>query len=93
MLYVWNFAPLLENADVLWAGVVGTLRLFVICMALGMSFGLFVGLGRHAKSRWIYFPATAFVELFRNTPVLVQILWFYYALPIAANGRRRAPWA
>jgi polar amino acid transport system permease protein len=27
-------------------------------------------------------PATAFVEFFRNTPVLVQILWFYYALPI-----------
>ena len=27
-------------------------------------------------------PATAFVEFFRNTPVLVQILWFYFALPI-----------
>ena len=71
MLYRWNFAPLLENADVLWAGVVGTLRLFVICMVLGMSFGLLVGFGRHAKSRWVYAPATAFVELFRNTPVLV----------------------
>ena len=33
-------------------------------------------------SRWIHWPATAFVEFFRNTPVLVQILWFYYALPI-----------
>ena len=82
MNYHWNFAPLLENADVLWAGVIGTLRLFVICMLLGMSFGLLVGLGRHARSRWAYLPATAFVEVFRNTPVLVQILWFYYALPI-----------
>ena len=82
MNYHWNFAPLLDNTDVLWAGVVGTLRLFVICMVLGMSFGLFVGLGRHARSRWAYLPATAFVEVFRNTPVLVQILWFYYALPI-----------
>jgi polar amino acid transport system permease protein len=27
-------------------------------------------------------PATIFVEFFRNTPVLVQILWFYFALPI-----------
>jgi polar amino acid transport system permease protein len=34
------------------------------------------------QSRWVYAPATAFVEFFRNTPVLVQILWFYYALPI-----------
>jgi len=80
--YHWNFAPVFENLDVLWAGAIGTLRLFVICVVLGFGFGLVVGLGRHARSRWIYLPATAFVEFFRNTPVLVQILWFYYALPI-----------
>ena len=33
-------------------------------------------------ARWLHLPATAFVEFFRNTPVLVQILWFYFALPI-----------
>lgn len=82
MNYHWNFAPLIENADVLWSGALGTLRLFAICMVLGMGSGLVVGLGRHAKSRWVYVPATVFVEFFRNTPVLVQILWFYYALPI-----------
>ena len=81
-LYRWNFAPVLENLDVLWAGALGTLRLFVICVVLGFGFGLVVGLGRHARSRWVHLPATAFVEFFRNTPVLVQILWFYYALPI-----------
>ena len=81
-LYRWNFAPVLDNLDVLWAGAIGTLRLFVICLVLGFGFGLVVGLGRHARSRWVYLPATAFVEFFRNTPVLVQILWFYYALPI-----------
>jgi len=81
-LYRWNFAPVLENADVLWAGAIGTLRLFAICVVHGFGFGLVVGLGRHAQARWVYLPATAFVEFFRNTPVLVQILWFYYALPI-----------
>src|SRR5678815_5614335 len=82
MAYRWNFAPLFENADVLWAGALGTLRLFVICVVLGLGAGLVVALGRIARSRWIHAPATAFVEFFRNTPVLVQILWFYYALPI-----------
>jgi len=82
MAYRWNFAPLLENADVLWAGALGTLRLFAICVVLGLGAGLVVALGRIARSRWIHAPATAFVEFFRNTPVLVQILWFYYALPI-----------
>ena len=37
---------------------------------------------RYARSRLINWPATAFVEVFRNTPVLVQIIWFYYAFPI-----------
>ena len=63
---------MLENLDVLWAGALGTLRLFVICVVLGFGFGLVVGLGRHARSRWVHLPATAFVEFFRNTPVLVQ---------------------
>jgi polar amino acid transport system permease protein len=80
--YHWNLAPVFENADVLWVGAIGTLRLFAICMVAGMSFGLVVGLGRQARSRWLYLPATLFVEFFRNTPVLVQILWFYYALPL-----------
>ena len=82
MAYRWNFAPVFDNADVLLAGAVGTLRLFVICVLAGLSLGLLVGLGRYAKARLFHWPATAFVEFFRNTPVLVQILWFYFALPI-----------
>jgi polar amino acid transport system permease protein len=42
----------------------------------------FAPLWANADVRWAYLPATGFVEFFRNTPVLVQILWFYYALPI-----------
>jgi polar amino acid transport system permease protein len=82
MSYRWNFAPILENADVLLAGAIGTLRLFAICAVVGLSLGLVVGLMRHARAKWAYWPASAFVEFFRDTPVLVQILWFYYALPI-----------
>jgi len=82
MAYRWNFAPVFDNADVLLAGAVGTLRLFAICAVVGLSLGLVVGLGRYSLQRWLHWPATAFVEFFRNTPVLVQILWFYFALPI-----------
>ena len=82
MDYQWSFGPLLEYWDVLAVGALGTLRMFAICAVLGLGLGLFVGLARRARARWIYWPATAFVEFFRNTPVLVQILWFYFALPI-----------
>ena len=82
MAYRWNFAPVFDNLDVLWVGALGTLRLFAICAVIGLSLGLAVGLARYAKRRAVNWPATAFVEFFRNTPVLVQILWFYFALPI-----------
>jgi polar amino acid transport system permease protein len=80
----WDFASVLANTDALLAGAIGTLRLFVICLVLGLSLGLVVGLGRYSRRRVLYLPATVFVEFFRNTPVLVQILWFYFALPILA---------
>ena len=82
MAYRWNFAPVWDNLDVLLAGAVGTVRLFIICLSVGLVLGLLVGLGRRSAKRWLYWPASAFVEFFRNTPVLVQILWFYFALPI-----------
>jgi polar amino acid transport system permease protein len=78
----WDFASILDNSDALLVGAAGTLRIFAICLVLGLSLGLVVGLGRYARNPLLNWPATAFVEFFRNTPVLVQILWFYFALPI-----------
>ncbi len=78
----WDFASVFDNTDALLVGAAGTLRIFAICLVLGLSLGLLVGLGRYSRNRWIHIPATIFVEFFRNTPVLVQILWFYFALPI-----------
>ena len=78
----WDFASVFENTDALLVGAAGTLRIFAICLVLGLSLGLVIGLGRYSRNRWLHIPATVFVEFFRNTPVLVQILWFYFALPI-----------
>jgi polar amino acid transport system permease protein len=82
MAQAWDFASILANKEALVAGAIGTVRLFAICLVAGLGFGLVVGLGRYARTRWLNWPAALFVEFFRNTPVLVQILWFYFALPI-----------
>ena len=81
-MHQWDFASVLDNSDALLVGALGTLRIFAICLVAGLSFGLVVGLGRYSQRRLFYWPATVFVEFFRNTPVLVQIIWFYFALPI-----------
>lgn len=78
----WNFDAVWANPEALLAGAAGTLRLFAVALVLGLSLGLLVGLARRSRRRLVYLPASAFVEFFRNTPVLVQILWFYFALPM-----------
>lgn len=82
MEHSWDFATIFQNWNVLWIGLRGTIFIFLITVALGLGGGLLVGVCRYERNRWIRWPATVFVEVFRNTPVLVQIIWFYYAFPI-----------
>lgn len=82
MDYNWDFASVFANSDALLMGAVGTVKIFLICLVSGLSLGLLVGLARYSSRNWFYIPASVFVEFFRNTPVLVQILWFYFALPM-----------
>lgn len=82
MNHAWDFAAILANWQVLWVGLQGTLIVFATTVTLGLGGGLPVGVCRHAKNPLLRLPSMAFVEVFRNTPVLVQIIWFYYAFPI-----------
>src|SRR6185437_10831269 len=51
-------------------------------IVLGLAIGLLTGLLRLSRSKFITAPLVAYVEIFRCTPLLVQIIWFYYALPV-----------
>ena len=51
-------------------------------MAAALVGGMLVGMARYSKAKVLNWPATLYIELFRNTPVFVQIIWFYYAFPV-----------
>jgi polar amino acid transport system permease protein len=80
--YNWDFLSVFLNWKLLGLGLVNTIKLTVLCLLFGLFFGFFVGAARYSYRRTFNWPATAFVELFRNTPALVQIIWFFFALPI-----------
>jgi polar amino acid transport system permease protein len=48
----------------------------------GMAIGLLVALVRIARVPLIDHAASLYVDFFRATPVLAQLIWIYYALPI-----------
>lgn len=82
MEYNWDFGAVWTYRALLWTGLQNTIILAVLCLVLGLFFGLFVGAARYSTRPILNYPATAFVELFRNTPVLIQIMWFFFAFPI-----------
>lgn len=61
-------------------GVVTTLKLTVISVAIGTLLGLFFSILRLSKSRPLSWLSAAYVDFFRGTPLLVQILMFNYAI-------------
>jgi len=78
----WDFSFLLEQRDFILKGFFGTLRLAAISLVFGMILGLLAAALRLSPFRALQFIGAAFVELFRNIPVLVQMFWFYFTVPI-----------
>jgi polar amino acid transport system permease protein len=64
------------------SGIQATLAVTLGALALGAVLGLPFGMARLSKRRWLSMPAVAYIEAFRNTPALVQLIWIYYCLPI-----------
>ena len=90
MEYTWDFKVVADNFHILLRGVGVTIELWAVAMALGLGLGLLVSLGPLSGRRWLRYPAIGYVEVFRNTPVLIQLIWFYYAFPIVL-GQQLTP--
>jgi polar amino acid transport system permease protein len=81
-MYTWHFDVAWDYREVFLRGALITLELSLAALAIGIVLGLLVGIGRNSRHGLISWPAAAFVEIFRSTPTLVQLVWIYYALPI-----------
>jgi polar amino acid transport system permease protein len=70
-----SFGPLLK-------GLIVTLELTLAANAIGLTFGFLVALLIMSRIAVIRLPAMLFVEFFRCTPAIVQIVWFFYCVPM-----------
>jgi len=81
-MYQWHF-------DIVWGyrwlfltGTAVTIGLTIAIVILGMAVGLVAGIAQISRSPVLRWLSWAYIEMFRLTPLLVLLLWFYYALPI-----------
>jgi polar amino acid transport system permease protein len=85
MTYRFRWDAVWNSLDFLMAGLQMTLLLSAVTLVLAMIGGLIIAgldMSRWRALRWI---GVSFGEIIRNTPILVQLLWVYYVLPIVFN--------
>jgi polar amino acid transport system permease protein len=82
MTYQFRFDAVWNNLPFLMEGLWLTVAISFLALAMSMVLGLLVAIVRMSKNRAVSLIAAGYVEVFRDTPVLVQLFWFYYVLPI-----------
>ncbi len=80
-----QFGRVIEFLPDLVRGAWVTLALSAIAVGLGLVLGLLLALARLSGRRLLDWPAYIYIEFFRTTPPLVQIVWLYYGLPKLAG--------
>lgn len=73
----------------LWRGAIVAVMVVIVAELIGVTIGLTLALMRLSGRRLLAWPAIGYVDLIRGTPMMVQILFFFFAVPAlykAATG-------
>ncbi len=81
----WDVIP--NNLDFLMSGLQMTLIISATALFFAMIGGLLLALVDMSRYLAVRAIGLAIGEVIRNTPILVQLLWVYYVLPIVFNIR------
>ena len=81
MDYQFDFGALLQYSDLFLQGTAVTLGLTAVACFFGLSLGVGGAAGLRSKHRLLQKFVTAYVELIRNTPFIVQMFFFFFGLP------------
>lgn len=77
-----GFGEVLRYWPFLLDGLRWTVQISLIAMAGGLLIGMLVALARVYQVPVLSTVGALYVDFFRSTPVLAQLIWIYYALPI-----------
>ena len=78
-------------SGVLLQGLRYTLLVSVLGITFGLAWGLVVAVARMSKYRVVRGITIGYIEVMRCTPLLVQLVWIYYALPTLTGIQFSAP--
>lgn len=81
MAYQFDFLSTFDYTGVLIKGVITTVELIAVGGVLGVAVGIFGAWARTQGPSWLRPIVSAYVELIRNTPFLIQLFFIFFGLP------------
>ena len=81
MTYKFDFAVLLPYWEQFLDGCWLTLRLSAISVVIGLGVGLLTVMAKRSRFAPLRWSADGYIEVIRNTPFLVQVLFIFFGLP------------
>ncbi len=90
MNYQFQFDAVFAAWPLLLKGTWITVQLSLTATVLGLAVAVLGAWGKTAGPGWLRFPINVYIEVIRNTPFLVQLFFFFFALP--AIGLRWSPY-
>ena len=85
--YQFRWDTVWGSFDFLMGGLQMTLIISALTLVLAMAGGLVIALLDMSRFRALRWIGVSVGEVVRNTPILVQLLWVYYVLPIVFSVR------
>ena len=76
-----DFGVIFDNFDTLLQAFLVTIVLALFAELLGIVLGLVLALMKIGRSKLLSAPAQVYIDVFRGTPLLVQIIFIYFATP------------
>lgn len=80
--YQFRWDVVVANLPFLVPGIGLTLLISVVTLLISSVLGMLLALMSMSRIGGVRMVASIFGEIIRNTPILVQLLWVYYVLPI-----------
>ena len=78
--YTFQWRQAFQKLPLLLDGALVTLQIALLSMAMGIAFAVILAVSRNSRSWWAHAPATAWVEVSRNTPALFQFYMAHFGL-------------
>lgn len=88
-----DFEPVFESWQFLAGGLLQTLALSGLTIVLSVILGSAIGLARCYGPKWLSLPLVFYIDSMRSIPVLVVLVWTYFALPVVLGITLPPFWA